>query len=182
MTIRGWRGRPATRRWISVAIAAVALAPAQVGAGEGFKRFSSMLKGESSASEPAEEPSGPIETQMKWWSIPRTARVAAKKLAADQDASITRCVAIEEGDKVTYEIHASHRLGLFRRDDFVLTGVTEPKVAAEKREEERGLKKWWERRHAEPSLLAQQEQRSLNSGQTTPASRRRFFGLFDRSR
>lgn len=107
-------------------------------AGDRLPRLSSLINRKAvdvPETKPAEN-----DSVMNWWSVPRPARVAAKKLAKSQDASVTRCVAIEREDKVAYEIHASHNLGLFKKDDFVLTSVSEPKATAEKRKEEQTLK------------------------------------------
>ena len=78
---------------------------------------------------------------MAWRSIPPSAREAATNLAKSRDSSVSRCVAIENDQMVTYEIHASHRAGLFQRTDFVLTSVSEPKSVAEKRREEQTLRR-----------------------------------------
>jgi hypothetical protein len=84
-----------------------------------------------------ESGAGPIGSTLHWWSVPRPARVAARELAKKRGASVTKCVAIEGEDQVHYEIHASRRIGLFQRAEFVLTSVSEPKATAEKRREER---------------------------------------------
>ena len=133
------------RRVARVAImAAIAgLVPAAARAGEGLTRLSTLLGRKPATA--AEAKPRESHSAMNWWSIPRPARVAAKKLAKSQDASVTRCVAIDQDDKVSYEIHASHHLGLFKRDDFVLTGVSEPKAVAEKRREEQTLRRRMER-------------------------------------
>ena len=102
--------------------------------GEGLDRVAKLL-----GREPANPPTN--ASTMPWRSIPRPAREAARGLAKSKDASVSRCVAIEKDDTVTYEIHASRRTGLFRRTDFVLTSVSEPKSVAEKRREEQTLRR-----------------------------------------
>jgi hypothetical protein len=80
-----------------------------------------------------------------WWSIPRRGRVALRDMAKAEDASLGRCVLVEQGDQLTYEIHATRRQGVFRREDFVLTRFSEPKAAAEARREARSLRARWQR-------------------------------------
>ncbi len=103
-------------------------------AGERLARLSSVFsRGNGVSNEPKIRP---LSSTMNWWSIPRPAREAARKLAANQDASVTRCVANEHGDQVTYEIFAARRIGPFKKSEFVLTSVTEPKTVAQRREQE----------------------------------------------
>jgi hypothetical protein len=131
----------ALRRRLSVGLAAAALAgsiPATTHAGDGLSRLFDRKPVDTESA--AEVKSGPISSSMRWWSIPRPARTAARKLAATSDASVTRCMSFENDDTVSYEIHASHRLGLFKRDDFVLTSVSEPRSAAEQRRREQTLR------------------------------------------
>lgn len=100
---------------------------------------------ENQPATPGVEPSISIVRPVSWWSIPRPARNAVKDLAKSRDASVTRCVAIESANSVTYEFHGSKRLGLFRKTDFVLTSTTEPIAMAKKRQDEQTLKRRWER-------------------------------------
>ena len=89
---------------------------------------------------PPESAKKPAGSTLRWSSVPRPARDAAKKLAAAKDASVTRCVSFENDEMVSYEIHAAHHLGLFKRDDFVLTSVNESRSAAETRRKEQTLR------------------------------------------
>jgi hypothetical protein len=144
MKAQGWSKAGivrAAQRLTRAGLAVVALCsamPVMAHAGEGFDRLSAFFKREPAA---APEPhSGPVASQMNWWAVPRSARSAARKLAASKDASVTRCVAFEKDDVISYEIHAAHRLGLFKKDDFVLTSVSEPKSAAETRKKEQSFR------------------------------------------
>ncbi|MDB5352660.1 MAG: hypothetical protein JWN86_3907 [Planctomycetota bacterium] len=127
------------RRLIRVGLAAAVLgSPATVHAGEGLAKLSTLLGRKPAAA--AEAKSGAVSSQINWWSIPRPARVAAKDLAAKQDATVSRCVAVEHDDRTSYEIHASRRLGLFKRSDFILTTVSEPSEVAEQRRQQQSLR------------------------------------------
>lgn len=125
-----------------LAVATVAaLIPASALAGDRlsrlFDRKPSNIAAPESSPESVKEPVGSV---MRWSSVPRSARDAAKKLAAAKDASVTRCVAFEDDEKVSYEIHATHHLGLFKKDDFVLASVSESRGAAETRRQEQTLR------------------------------------------
>jgi len=168
MTHRKHRTKTLGRAAIAAAAMSMAwLAPSAAPAGEWFPRASALL-----ARKPSEEAkTGELKSAMNWWSIPRPARVAAKKLAKEKDATVTRCVAIEQGDKVAYEIHASHKLGLFKRDDFVLTGVTEPLETAEKRREEQTLRRRFERlREKGTTLVKGKPESDRNKDLVSPGS------------
>ena len=73
---------------------------------------------------------------MPWWTIPRRARVALRQMAAERGASVSRCLRIDDGDQITYEVHATRRTGFLQREDFVLTRVTESREAAQLRQEQ----------------------------------------------
>ena len=127
------------RRRVCSSFAALVLAgflPATTHAGDGLSR---LFNRKAASPINADEKPGPVASTMNWRSIPRPARDAAKKLAATKDASVTRCVAIEGDDMISYEIHASHHLGPFKKDDFVLASVSEPATAAEARRKEQTL-------------------------------------------
>lgn len=126
---------------VRVALAVAALSwvlPAPAHAGEGLAGLSTHLGRKPVAADDAK--SAPPASSLRWWSIPRPARVAARNLAAAQDAAVTRCVAVEHDDVISYEIHAARRLGLFKKSEFLLTSVSEPKAVAQKRREEQGLR------------------------------------------
>lgn len=127
---------------LGLTLAAIVIACCPTGRADdrdGFGRFPRLF---GRKDEPTEEKkTGALISTVNWWSVPKTARTAAKKLAANQDASVSRCVAVDQGDMVSFEIHASRRTGLFKRTDFVLTRVSEPKTTVERRKEEQTLKK-----------------------------------------
>jgi hypothetical protein len=119
------------------------------------------------------KPGGPVSSSLAWRKISAPARTAAKKLAATQDAAVTRCVAIEQNGVVTYEIHASHRLfgPIHKRDDFVLTSVNEPATVAENRRESQTLKSRIER--MKTALGPKKDEPvSLNEGQQNANARK----------
>ena len=131
------------RRLLRTSLAAAAVAgliPGSAPAGDRLAKLFDRKPANITAPEsPPESAKGPAGSTMRWSSVPRPARDAAKKLAAAKDASVTRCVAIEGDDMVSYEIHAAHHLGLFKKDDFVLTSVSESRGAAETRKREQTL-------------------------------------------
>lgn len=127
-----------------LAIAAVAwLIAGQAHAGEARDRLSRLFNRKppniTVPENPPDSAKRPAGSSMRWSSVPRPARDAAKTLAAAKDASVTRCVAFEDDETVSYEIHATHHLGLFKKDDFVLTSVSESRNAAEIRRREQTL-------------------------------------------
>ncbi len=126
----------------SLAAAVVAwLIPTSAQAGDRLAKLFNRKPPNITAPEGSPESAkGPVGSTMRWSSVPRPARDAAKKLAAAKDASVTRCVAFENDEMVSYEIHAAHHLGLFKRDDFVLTSVNESRGAAETRRTEQTLR------------------------------------------
>lgn len=132
------------RRQLRAGLAAAAVAgliPTSALAGDRLSRLFDRKPPNITAPESSPESSkGPTGSSMRWSSVPRPARDAAKKLAAAKDASVTRCVAFEDDETVSYEIHAAHHLGLFKKDDFVLTSVSESRGAAETRRKEQSLR------------------------------------------
>lgn len=122
------------RRWLSTGLALAALGGAARAGADGWTTF-----GATPSASVAAKP-GVVSKPVRWWSIPRTARTAAKNLAASRDASVSRCVAIEQDDQILYEFHASRRLGFLKKQDFVLTSISEPKTVSEKRKEQQSLK------------------------------------------
>ena len=157
----------AARRVVLGALAAVAIS-STANAGERLARLGSLLGRESVEAEaPDDAKAAPLSSTLNWWSIPKSARVAAKTLAAAKDATVTRCVAVTEGDVVTYEIHASRRVGPFRREDFRLTSVSEPAAVAEKRRQEQTL----ERRMARVRSAVKQRLSPAANGPGNPSFR-----------
>ncbi len=118
-----------------VLAAILGMIPETVDAGENFAREAEAPAVTSNVR------AGLLNSQVNWWSIPRSARVAAKNLAATQDATVTRCVAVDHNESVSYEIHAARRLGFLKKQDFVLTSISEPKAVADKRREEQTLRR-----------------------------------------
>ncbi|HEU5115211.1 MAG TPA: hypothetical protein VFT74_00900, partial [Isosphaeraceae bacterium] len=97
-----------------------------------------LFGGDPSTFKTQEQP-GPRGQVMPWWTIPRSARVAIREMASERNASVSRCLRIDEGGQITYEVHATRRTGLFQRQDFVLTRISESREAAEERQEQRTL-------------------------------------------
>lgn len=127
---------PRRRPIVPAALAALTLAalqatgPARAGDGPGPPPAP-----ESAAALP-----DPDASPLRWWSVPRRARSTLRRMAAAQDASVSRCLLIERDGQVTYEVHAARRRGLLRKEEFVLTRFTEPEAEASARREARSLR------------------------------------------
>jgi hypothetical protein len=71
---------------------------------------------------------GPSTTPVRWWSIPRAGRDAARRYAALQHKSVTRVVRVQEADgSAHFQVYAAGRDGWKRTPEEMLISVDDPK-------------------------------------------------------
>jgi hypothetical protein len=119
-------------------VAALLLAPARGGAGDGdlpeLPAAPAAPAADVRVPDDAEPEAAPVKVStMPWHAVPPRARAAVRRIAALEKATPSRCLVLERDDTVTYEFRGWRRTGPLRREEVVLVRVSEPLAEAEAR-------------------------------------------------